>query len=317
MNQKDIATVILSRLYDSYYRDEGAVNLQAICDQMGVDKTSFLNTVEYMSHNDLIKSHGFGGNYEICSKGILQAEEQNLVTGEIKDENQRVRTIILSKLAKVYEEDGTYATVDFGSLSEELGVDIHVLDNNLQVSEDLGYIESVGTGSYKITYLGLDAVEEWKVKVGFVGEYEEISKLEPQPRGRAFQKLLAKVLEKEGWLLEEGARTSHEEMDVIIHKERKYFLIECKWLKVPVEAPVVRELMGKLDNRIGVKGIIVSMSRFASGAVEQAEKNANKQVILFFGKEDIEGLIYQRISFDELLNEKYQQLITRRKIVYK
>jgi hypothetical protein len=106
-------------------------------------------------------------------------------------------------------------------------------------------------------------------------------------------------------------------MDVVIHKNRDYFLIECKWEKDPIEAGVVRELYGKLGNRIGVQGVVISMSGFTKGAVQQAEDYAGSRVILLFGPEDIKQIIYRRASFDTFLNDKYQHLVTRRKILYK
>jgi Mn-dependent DtxR family transcriptional regulator len=316
MNQEDIKAVILERAYDAYFPGRGSVNLNSLCDELGVDKTLFWNIVHEMSHDGLIEAHTMGGNYRIQSIGILTAEEQNIAAEQLKSENQHIRTRILDKLANVYETSGVYADTYIESMSKEFEVDAYALANNLQVLEELGYVESVAMGSYKITIRGLDAVKEWRKIIGFAGEYQELSKLAPQARGRALQKLLAKVIEKHGWSQEEGARTSHEEMDVVIHKAREYFLVESKWEKDPIEAPVVRELHGKLSNRIGVQGIIVSMSGFTSGATEQAEDFASSKVILFFGKNYIEQIISQQISFDTLLDQKYQQLITRRKIVY-
>lgn len=317
MNQEEIRAIILNRSYVSYFRGEGSVNLNTLRDELGVDQTLFWNIVDQMSQQGLIGAYTMGGNYKIQSYGILNAEEQNLVDEEIKSENQHIRTKILDKVAKLYETSGAYADAYIESMAQEFAIDVYVLAHNLQVLEELGYIESVANGSFKITPLkGLDAVKEWRKITGFANEYEEISKLTPQARGRALQKLLAKVIEKHGWSQEEGARTSHEEMDVVIHKTREYFLIESKWEKDPIEAPIVREVHGKLSNRISVQGIIVSMSGFTSGAVEQAEDYASSRLILFFGKEDIEQVIFQRVSFDALLDEKYQQLITRRKVIY-
>jgi L-amino acid N-acyltransferase YncA len=225
MKQEDIETMILGRAYDSYFRDRGAVNLNTLCEELGLDKTLFWNTVHQMSHQRLIEAHTMGGNYRIHSFGILHAEEQNIGSEEIRNENRRIRTVIMDKLANVYEKSGQYADAYIESTSQEFGIDIYALVNNLQALEDLGYVESVANGSYKITLEGLVSVNEWRERVGFAGEYEQISNLEPQSRGRALQKLVAKLIEKDGWLQEEGARTSHEEMDVVIHKEREYFLI--------------------------------------------------------------------------------------------
>jgi hypothetical protein len=316
MDQAEIKDIILQRAYDSYFQGRNAVNLNTLNDELGVDQTLFWNIIHQMSGEGLIRGYTMGGNYMIQSYGILKAEELNIVTDESKKENQHIRTSTLDKLAKVYETSGAYADVYIESMAQEFAIDVDALANNLQVLEELGYIESVANGSFKITLRGLDAVTKWREIAGYANEYEQISKTPPQPRGRALQKLLAEVIEKHGWSQEEGARTSHEEMDVVIHKAREYFLIESKWEKDPIEASIVRELHGKLSNRIGVQGIMVSMSGFTSGAVDQAEDYASSRIILFFGKEDIEEIIYQHVSFDELLDKKYQQLITRRKIIY-
>ncbi len=316
MNQESIKAIILERAYYSFFQGRNEINLNALCDELALDKTLFWNTVDYMSHQELIKAFAMGGYYIIQSLGILSAEEQNIGLREIRSENQRLRTIILDKLAKIYEENGRFADVYIDSMSQEFRVDIYALASNLQVLEDLGYVESVANGSYRIIFKGLEAVKEWRERIGFAGEYEQISNQKPQPRGRALQKLLAKIIEKHGWLQEEGARTSHEEMDIIIHKEREYFLVECKWEKEPIEASIVRELYGKLSNRIGVLGIVISMSGFTSGAIEQAEDFASSRIILLFGRKDIENIVFQNTKFETLLDEKYQQLITRRKIIY-
>ena len=63
-------------------------------------------------------------------------------------------------------------------------------------------------------------------------ELETISSFEPQKRGREFQSFFAKLVLREGWEKEEGVRTLSEEMDVMIHKGREFYLIECKWEKI-------------------------------------------------------------------------------------
>lgn len=99
----------------------------------------------------------------------------------------------------------------------------------------------------------------------------------------------------------------------MIHKVWDYYLAECKWEKNPVEASVVRDLYGKLSIRVDVKGLVVSMSGFTSGAVEAAKECFQERVIILFGLEDIKSLIYDRTPFEELLNAKCQQAITRKK----
>lgn len=316
MSQKDAESTILRKSYQAYFRDWSAVNLHAIRDELDMAETPFWNTVDDMTHQGFVSAHTMGGNYIIRPKGIIHAEELGIAPQKLVRENQHIRTMVLDKLATVRDEKGAYADARIESMAEEFGVDKRLLAYNLEVMCDLGYVEPVAMGSYSITHSGIDAVAEWKQRTGFAEEFEYIGSLQPQPRGRALQELLARVIAGSGWSQDEGARTSHEEMDVVIHKEREYFLIECKWEKEPVQAGVVRELYGKLGNRIGVQGIVVSMSGFTSGAVTQAEDYASERVILFFGPEDVHQLIFEQAAFDDLLNEKYGQLITYRKTIY-
>jgi hypothetical protein len=103
-------------------------------------------------------------------------------------------------------------------------------------------------------------------------------------------------------------------MDVIVWREREYYLLECKWEKDPIEAPVVRELFGKLGNRIGVNGIVMSMSGFTKGAVKQATEYAGQRMILLFGEDAIKRMVYGVEPFTDLLDAKYRRLTTKREI---
>ncbi len=317
MDQAEVENITLRHLYEAFFSGERSYNLYKVREEVGWDDGAYWKVVDYLTHQHLIKAWMMGGNYIITSYGTIHAEENSLVPEELQKENQRIRTAALDILANIYEEsESSFADVHIQTLTDKIGVDAHSLVNNLEVLEDLDYVDPVTMSSFEITYKGLDAVKEWRQRLGLVAEFERIFEMSPQPRGRALQKLFAKVVEKYGWSEEEGARTPHEEMDVIVHKEREYYLVECKWEKDPVEAPVVRELSGKLSNREGVQGMIVSMSGYTSGAIQQAEEYASSRVILFFGTEDVRSLIYKRSSFNVLLNSKYQQLITRRKILF-
>lgn len=315
MKQEEIEKIILGRAYDSYFLGSETINLNTLCEELGLDGQLSWNTVQHMVHQGLLESYRKGGQYIIQLAGVLCAEAQNIGSEEIMHENRRIRPIILDKLAKIYEKSGRYADAMSEHLAEESGGDIKVWVKNLIVLRELGSVEYIDFDSWKITNEGLDSVIKERDRVGFAKEYQHISNLSPQPRGRALQKLLAKLFKINGWSQEEGARTSHEEMDVVIHKEREYFLVECKWEKDPIEAAIVRELHGKLSNRIGVQGMLVSMSGYTAGAIKQAEDYTSSRIILFLGKDDIEQMIFEQAPFNAMLNEKYQQLITRGKII--
>ena len=316
MENEGITKYLLEKLYRAYFQEGEAVNLNEVCQELGVENTRFWNIVHRLTEEGLLKAYAMGGYFVIQPFGVIQAEEMNIAPESVKEENQRLRTLLLERLAIIYEKQGVYADEHIETLAKEIDADSRLLYLNLRVLRDLGYVEPVAIGTYKITLRGLEVVQQWRERIRLVNEFEALSDLSPQARGRGLQKLLAKILEREGWLQEEGTRASHEEMDVIIHKGREYYLIECKWEKEPIQAGVVRELYGKLSNRVGVQGILVSMSGFTQGAVKQAEDYASNRIILLFGKRDFQRLVYSEATFEDLLNKKYQELITRRRAIY-
>lgn len=317
LSQDEVEATVLRRLYEANFRENGGYNLHTVCQETGWESGRFWKVVDRMSHENLVKAWTQGGAHKITTDGLLLAEENRLVPDNLRTENLRIRTAILEFLAIDHDAAASpYASTPIQTLSEQAGVDMIQILTNLRALSDLGFTEYAGMNSAKITYSGLDEIADWHKRRGFASEFEQISQMGPQPRGRALQKLLARVVEESGWLQEEGARTSHEEMDVVLHRDREYYLAECKWEKEPIEAAVVRELFGKLGNRIGVQGLIMSMSGFSSGCVQQAEDYAGAKVILLFGPTDIQAVVRASESFDSLLNHKYRELITRREAVW-
>lgn len=316
MDKAEVEARILGRLYEAFFKDGGSCNLHLIRDEVGLEENAFGKIADYLTREGFIKAWALGGSYRITPLGIVHAEERNLIPEALKSENERIRTTALDALASLYEES-PHRDIHIEILSATAGIAAQVLIQNLMVLRDFGYVEAATIGGFEITNRGLAAVEDLRQRRGLVDEFNGIKALSPQPRGRALQKLFAKIVGRQEWSQEEGVRTSHEEMDVIVHKNREYYLVECKWEKDPVEADVVRELFGKLSNRVGVQGIVVSMSGFSGGAIEQIKKFSGSRLVLCFGSNDVESLLYGKLTFDALLNDKYQELVMRAKVVFK
>ncbi len=58
------------------------------------------------------------------------------------------------------------------------------------------------------------------------------------------------------------------------------------------------------------------MSGFTEGSIKQVEDYTGQHIILLFGAGNIKAMVYGQSTFDELLNEKYRELITKRKVVF-
>jgi hypothetical protein len=315
--KQEIETAILRALYGAW-AEQGDVSLDTVLEEGKWDNSLFWTVVERMEKRDrLITAQGSWSIYELTPGGVLYAEQKGAPPAEEVERHQMARTEILACLADLYESGGVDADYHYYEVINSTGLEMETAVLNLTFLTEVGYVKDTSSSSFRITHQGLEAVRKWKNRKELGEEFERIETLAPHPRGRAQQKLLAKAIEQSGWSQEEGVRASHEEMDVIIYRDREYYLVECKWAADPVEAAVVRELKGKLDNRVDVRGIVVSMSGFTAGADDQAAEYAGQRVIILFGPEDVRTLVDQERSFEELLNEKYRVLATRRQVIWR
>jgi len=316
MSEPTIEEVILRNLYKAKFTSEGQSVLPKLRDKEGWDEKTFRITVDRMVEDDLICSRVSGGLYEIRTRGVLLAEQEDLVDKELVMRNKQARFLTLEVLQQIRNERGPSATKHYTEISKETGVDKPILLANVAVLENLGWIEDSGAGLFKITSDGVSTLEQWRDLKATEVEFEKISAMQPQSRGQAFQKLFAKAVELQGWIQREHVQTSHEEIDVIVSKGREYYLIECEWLKDSSEANLIREIYAKIENRAVIHGIAVSMSGFSKGAVKQATRYSNKRPVLLFGSEDAKAIICGQRAFDELLDEKLSQLVYENKIVF-
>ena len=316
MSELTIEEAILRNLYNVNFGSGGQSSLSRLRDEEGFDEKTFRIKVDRMVEEGSISSRVSGGVYQIRIHGILRVENEGLVDDKLVSSNERVRFLTLEVLQKVRNERGPFATEHYTEISNETGVDKPILLVNLDVLEDLGWIEDSAAGLFKITRYGISALEQWRALRAVEVDFEEISKMPPQPRGRAFQKLFANVIGLQGWLQRESVRTSHEEIDVIVSKGREYYLLECEWLKDPSEMDLIQEVYAKIENRVVIHGIAVAMSGFSKGAVKQAERYSNKRPILLFGPEDVKSMINGQRTFDDLLDDKLNRLVDENKIVF-
>jgi len=306
---------ILSFLYTCYFEGEGDGNLKQLLSKCAFHENTFWKVVDRLCDENLIRCFASGYAYIITVRGIIESERMDFLPVERMRVNREARFLILRHLADVYEKGDINSEASFDDIMRQTGLDQKTLLQNSQVLDELGHTESLSMGMSKITHLGLNAFEEWKERLKLATDYEDITGLEPHRRGIEFQSLVRRVLESAQWSAEAGVRTSHEEMDVIFSRGREFYLLECKWERDPIEAGVVRELLGKLANRVDVKGTIFSMSGFTTGAIEQAEQCASQRIILLFGKGDMRSIVYGEVSFDDLLDSKYKALVTRRRVL--
>ncbi len=308
---------VLRVLYEAFFLSEEKCDLKPLLQQEGPARKAAENLIERLSVEHLIEPTVFGGwFYQLKPRGVVYVEKHAIASADLVRTNDEARTRMLLALTKVYEEQGNLYMVPNSELYQEASLDQIQATANLLVLHGLGLAEPFGNGGSRLTHNGLDFIEEYRKNRSLANEFEAISNMSPQARGRALQKLIAKVAARHGWGNDEGVRTSNEEMDVIIYRDREYYLLESKWEKDPIEAAVVRELFGKLGNRIDVRGMVASMSGFSKGAVKQVEDYIAQRLILLLGSQDIRALVYGVVTLEELLNAKYKELVTKRRVIF-
>lgn len=270
--------------------------------------------LERLQHLNLLVDDGHC--YLILPYGAAAVERKGTAPRELVARIQQMRVALLERLTQLYRTRGRYASSHYSTLATELGFESKMAMAVLFQLERAGLVDENGhSGTYRVSQEGLSQADEVAAVATRVSEFHQLANLEPHPRGRALQKYLAALFAEQGWDALEGATTDHEEMDVVLSRSREFYLLECKWEKKPARARYVRELRGKLDNRADVRGILVSMSGFASTAIQQIRDYANSRVILAFGPGDIEATVTGAADFGDLLEVKYRDLVILKSVV--
>ena len=308
---EEIETAILRALYCGWNAgDQTAVNLNAIRLDKGWDERSFRLTCERLERVGMLDQ-----NYELTASGVVQAEKVGAAPDDLYQQNREARSALLLELQRWAEHPDPLDSVHYKVLATNCGLDETIASNNLPILTDWGYIYWPEYSDAALTDLGRRALEDAKHRYALSAEFEKVSLMEPKARGRAFEDLFAKLVESAGWSVETNAKTSNEEFDVVISREREHYLIECKWQADPLEDGAVSKLFGRLARRQGVSGgLIVSMSGFSKGALAGAVTDSTSKQILFFGRGDVEAILSGKATFDDLLTHKQRELAVRRRI---
>jgi hypothetical protein len=317
VNEDQIRLRLLQSLYETYFLTTDKADVGFVLESEGCDKTAFENLLDRMEDEGLFQPFGMGGYFfELTPRGAIVCEDNGIVSQALIEANQKARIEILLALAEVYRKHGSLHTLFNPDLYRKTGLSDTQATANLLVLHGLYLAEPFGNAGSRITLSGLDFLQEQLKRRAVSDEFEQISVMPPSARGRALEKLVAKLAEADGWEQEHSVKTSNEEIDVIVSQLREYYLVECKWEKKPIQSKVIQGLIGKLSSRIGVNGIAASMSGFSKGAQSRVREHMTQRVILLYGPEDITSLVYGRRSFDDLLNTKYNALITRKKVEF-
>jgi len=318
-----IRNEVIRRLYEAYFPGQEPVMVRPILQEQGWDERFFWQTLDEMSIEGIIKCYSSGPQYIITPIGILHSEQRNLCPGDLAARNKRVRTRVLEKYADAYEEKGHHHGSHFHEIvrdvAAETEVDEALVGANHQFLFEAGQLEHPGTlGFFMIAQVGLTAVREWRRRTSLLKDFEKLQEsVKPQERGRDFQGLFGELARGVGWSVEESVLGSGEEIDLVLHRENIFYLIECRWKTDPVSTKEIRDFAGKLRKRSAVQGIFVSMSGYTGEAVKEVEGTTGDTPMVLVGPEEICALFDEGLDFNELLAQKKRALVMHRKAAWR
>jgi hypothetical protein len=133
---------------------------------------------------------------------------------------------------------------------------------------------------------------------------------DPWARGRAFDGLMAEILQGHGCTAEVGRTEDGEQTDVFVLKPN-HLLVECKWQTEPIEPSDIMVLRGKLRERhAAVMGLFVSISGFTDKALEKADDTRDR-VLLCADRADVESWLDGRVWFKNWWDSRVDLLVQR------
>ncbi|MBB4803438.1 hypothetical protein HNP37_003513 [Flavobacterium nitrogenifigens] len=138
-------------------------------------------------------------------------------------------------------------------------------------------------------------------------ELWEDSKISPQKRGFAFEKLLKAKLENEQLEPRSGYRPTAEQIDGSFFWEGRTFLIEAKWEKNKLPASSLYAFQGKLNGKFHTtSGVFIAVNGYSADVEEGLKVGKPLNMVLFDGS-DIQLIFNDEVSFLQVLKFKLRQ----------
>jgi hypothetical protein len=270
------------------------------------------------SWDDVWNDHGKGVWLQITATGVRNAEEEGFVAAQQAEEREKAGLAILQCADGCRRRHGKHHRVGFWDLLEAGGGDGHSRRALAVLVDEDGFIERAPGWAYefRITTCGREHLarmtEEEQRRKRLIDQFEKIQDLDPQPRGKGLEVLLAEVLREQGFHCELDIRADGEQIDLLADSDLASFVCEAKWERDPIEVEVVDHLRMKVLRRpVTDVGVIFSMSNFTHGAQTKAIEDARERAVLLVGKDEILDLVHGRRRFGEIVREKRRALSKR------
>jgi hypothetical protein len=133
----------------------------------------------------------------------------------------------------------------------------------------------------------------------------EVSQLEPQARGYAYEKFLKDLFDANGLSARASFRLVGEQIDGSFEVSAETYLLEAKWTSPQVGATDLRSFNGKVEDKAAwSRGLFVSYSGFSADGL--AAFGRGKRVVCMDGL-DLYEMLDKNLSFADVLAKKVRR----------
>ena len=133
----------------------------------------------------------------------------------------------------------------------------------------------------------------------------QVSKLNPQPRGYAFEKFLRDMFDLYGLSARASFRLEGEQIDGSFVLENDVYLLEAKWTNALVDAATLRSFNAKVEDKAKwSRGLLLSYSGFSPEGLSAFGRG--KSVICMDGR-DLHDILSRQIDFATVLAMKVRR----------
>ncbi|KAB2910914.1 MAG: hypothetical protein F9K40_01690 [Kofleriaceae bacterium] len=146
---------------------------------------------------------------------------------------------------------------------------------------------------------------ELSVCARLLGELDALghSDVSPQDRGLELERIVFEVLKAEKLDPERRLIRPGEEIDLSFTLLDRHYLVECKWLKEPVDTPTVQSFMVKVRTKAeGSFGVFLSMSGFV-GDIDDKIVVGQRLNVVGLGPSHLLRVLQERTTWSNLVRE--------------
>lgn len=142
--------------------------------------------------------------------------------------------------------------------------------------------------------------------VELASEHLEVSRLQPDPRGHAFERFLTKLFDAHGLAPRGSFRLTGEQIDGSFVLDNETYLLEAKWQNQPVDVGDLLTFSGKVARKASwSRGLLVSDSGFSPDGLV-ALRGQPTQIVCMDGL-DLHEIVTNRAPLGEIIKAKVRR----------